>query len=365
MSQIRPPRFNSSTTSFHADLKSRVMEYFSISGLTTTGNTGLYLKAIVLVIAYVAVYVHLVFFTPIWFLSVLECVLLGGLAAAIGFNIMHDGAHGSFSKNKWINDLAGISINFLGANVFMWKTKHNVVHHSFTNVDGVDDDMNARPLLRLCPTQKRYKIHKFQHYYFLLVYALLYLYWVFVTDYKKYVTKRVGITPIQKMKWNDHLSFWGFKFIHLALFVAIPIYTLGVIPWLIGFLIFGTSTGVFLSVVFQLAHSVEETEFPLPDTTSNKLENDWAVHQLKTTANFSTHNKVLSWFIGGLNFQVEHHLFPHISHVHYPAISKIIKETCREYNIPYLEHQKMREAFTSHIQHLKSLGRLEQNFSLL
>jgi linoleoyl-CoA desaturase len=125
---------------------------------------------------------------------------------------------------------------------------------------------------------------------------------------------------------------------------------------LVGFLVFGAFTGVFLSVVFQLAHSVEEAEFPLPDKVTNKLENDWAVHQLKTTANFATQNKVLSWFIGGLNFQVEHHLFPHISHVHYPAISKIIKKTCQEYNVPYIEHKKMRRAFISHIQHLRGLG---------
>jgi linoleoyl-CoA desaturase len=129
----------------------------------------------------------------------------------------------------------------------------------------------------------------------------------------------------------------------------------GFMPWLVGFLVFGVSTGVFLSVVFQLAHSLEETEFPLP-TESNKLEDEWAVHQLRTTANFATDNKILSWLVGGLNFQVEHHLFPNISHVHYPAISKIIKDTCREYNIPYLEHPKMRLAFASHVSHLKQLG---------
>jgi linoleoyl-CoA desaturase len=282
---------------------------------------------------------------------------LGGLAAAIGFNVMHDGAHGSFSGKNWINELAGVSINFLGANVFMWKTKHNVVHHSFTNVDEVDDDMNARPFLRLCPNQKRYKLHQYQHWYFLLVYSILYLYWVFVTDYKKYFTGKVGKTPIRQMKGGDHLSFWGFKAVHLVLFVVLPIYAVGVIPWFIGFLVYGFAAGLFLSVVFQLAHSLEETEFPLPDPQSNKLEDDWALHQLKTTANFATSNKLLSWFVGGLNFQIEHHLFPNISHIHYPEISKIIKQTCAEYNIPYLEHPKMRLAFVSHVNHLRELGK--------
>jgi linoleoyl-CoA desaturase len=353
---MRPPRFNTATA-FHNDLKLRIKNYFQEKNLDPTGNRSLYFKAILLVALYISIYIHLVFFTPFWAVAIIEAILLGGLAATIGFNVMHDGAHGSFSNKKWVNDLAGVSINFLGANVFMWKTKHNVAHHSFTNVADHDDDMNARPMLRLCTSQKRFKIHKYQHYYFLFVYSLLYLYWVFVTDYKKYVTKKVGSVPIQKMGWKDHTSFWGFKVIHLFLFVAVPIYMLGFLPWLIGFLVYGFSTGIFLSVVFQLAHSLEETVFPLPDEQTNKLENDWAVHQLLTTSNFATQNKVLSWLVGGLNFQVEHHLFPNISHVHYPAISKIIKETCREYNIPYLEHPKMRLAFASHVNHLRELGK--------
>jgi linoleoyl-CoA desaturase len=139
--------------------------------------------------------------------------------------------------------------------------------------------------------------------------------------------------------------------------VVLPIYAVGVIPWFIGFLVYGFAAGLFLSVVFQLAHSLEETEFPLPDPQSNKLEDDWALHQLKTTANFATSNKLLSWFVGGLNFQIEHHLFPNISHIHYPEISKIIKQTCAEYNIPYLEHPKMRLAFVSHVNHLRELGK--------
>jgi len=270
---------------------------------------------------------------------------------------MHDGAHGSFSRKGWVNELAGISINFLGANVYMWKTKHNVAHHSFTNVDDHDDDLNAGAFLRLGPNQKRYKVHRFQHRYFIFIYAILYFYWVFFTDYKKYVTQKVAETPIKKMDLKEHVSFWGFKVVHLFLFIILPIYMVGFMPWLVGFLIFGLATGVIMSVVFQLAHVLEETSFPVPDKATNKLEDDWAIHQLKTTANFATKNKILSWFIGGLNFQIEHHLFPNISHIHYPAISQIIKETCREYGIPYIEHPKMRVALASHVNHLKHLGR--------
>lgn len=353
---MRPPRFNAAS-SFHADLKGRIKNYFTEKNLKQTGNFSLYFKAVVMVLAFIGVYIHLVFFTPFWPFAILESIILGGLTAGIGFNVMHDGAHGSFSRKGWVNELAGISINFLGANVYMWKTKHNVAHHSFTNVDEHDDDLNAGAFLRLGPSQKRYKIHRFQHRYFIFIYSILYFYWVFFTDYKKYVTNKVGETPIKKMNVAEHISFWGFKLVHLFLFVFLPIYMVGFMPWLLGFLAFGLATGVIMSVVFQLAHVLEETSFPLPDKVTNKLEDDWAIHQLKTTANFATKNKVLSWFIGGLNYQIEHHLFPNISHIHYPAISQIIKETCREYGIPYIEHPKMRVAFASHVNHLRQLGR--------
>jgi linoleoyl-CoA desaturase len=288
---------------------------------------------------------------------VVECIMLGGLTAAVGFNIMHDGAHGSFSKKEWVNELAGMSINFLGANVYMWKTKHNVIHHTYTNIDGVDDDINARPFLRMCENQKKYSIHKFQHLYFVFVYSLLYLYWIFYTDYKKYFTGKVGNLPIKKMKTADHFSFWMFKAVHFVLFVVIPIYTLGFLPWVIGFLIYTLFAGVVLSIVFQLAHTVEGTHFPVAKDENMQMEDEWVIHQLKSTANFATDNRVVSWFVGGLNFQIEHHLFKKISHVHYPALSKIVKQVCAEYNIPYLVYPKVHMALASHIAHLHKVGK--------
>ena len=180
------PKFSNTPRSFHSELKKRINEYFEQGGKSATGNYKLYIKAIVLVISFLAVYVHLIFFTPTPWLAIVECFVFGGLVAAIGFNVMHDGAHGSFSRYKWLNDLAALSVNFLGANNFMWKIKHNVIHHAYTNIDGVDDDIDARPMLRLCETQKYYKIHRYQHLYFWAAYSLLYLWWVFFTDYKKY-----------------------------------------------------------------------------------------------------------------------------------------------------------------------------------
>lgn len=351
------PRFTNVSQSFHSELKRRISDYFKEVGKAQTGNYSLFIKAIFLVVAFLFIYVHLVFFTPVAWVAIIECVILGGLTSAIGFNVMHDGAHGSFSRYKWINNLAALSLNFLGANNFMWKTKHNVIHHAYTNIDGIDDDIDAKPFLRLCETQKHYKMHRYQHFYFWLAYSLLYIYWVVFTDYKKYFTGRVGTMPLAKMKITDHISFWSFKVLHLFLFILLPIYTIGFMPWLVGFLIYGLFAGFVLSIVFQLAHTVEDTSFPVPDTITNKVEDEWAIHQLKTTANFATKNKLVSWLVGGLNFQIEHHLFPKISHIHYPAISKIIKKACQEYGIRYIEYPKVRYAVVSHVSYLRQMGK--------
>ena len=351
------PKFAHQAQSFHAELKSRINYYFSENKLSTTGNYKLYLKAAILLVGFTITYVHLVFFTPTVVFALLEAALLGGLMSAIGFNIMHDGAHGSFSKSPVINKMAAVTLGVLGGSPFMWNVKHNIVHHAFTNIDGIDDDIDAKPFLRMASTQKKYKIHNFQHWYFWFFYCLLHFYWSFVSDYKKYFTKKIGDMPIKKMTPTDHIEFWVFKIIHYVLFLVIPIMKIGFGNWLIGFLCFTAVAGFVLSIVFQLAHTVEHTHFPMPDEVTGKIEDEWAIHQLKTTANFATNNKVISWLVGGLNFQIEHHLFPKISHIHYPQISKIIKKACQEYGIQYVEYPKMSQAVVSHIAYIKQMAK--------
>jgi linoleoyl-CoA desaturase len=351
------PKFPKLPLSFHNELKKKIGEYFTQKGKFKTGNLNLFVKAILLVSGLITLYIHLVFFTPSAIWAVVECIILGCLTAAVGFNVMHDGAHGSFSRYKWINNLASNFANFLGASQYMWKMKHNIIHHTYTNIPGVDDDIEARPLLRLCDQQRRYKIHRYQHLYFWAAYSLLYIYWIFVTDYKKYFSGRIGSTPLRKMTLQEHFFFWFYKAAHALIYVAIPIYFVGFLPWLIGFLSMGLVAGFVLSIVFQLAHTVQQTHFPLTDETTGKMEDEWAIHQVKTTANFATRNKLVSWLVGGLNFQIEHHLFPKISHVHYPAISKIIRKVCADYGIPYIEYPKVRLAVVSHLAYLRQLGK--------
>jgi linoleoyl-CoA desaturase len=351
------PKFaNLERSKFHRELKERVNSYFAKHNKNKTGNAALYFKAIILIAGYLAVYVHLIFFTPpaIWALA--ECLLMGLLTASIGFNVMHDGSHGSFSSSRFFNLIAEFSSNMLGASGIMWKNKHVIIHHTYTNIDGVDDDIEIKPLLRMCPTQKRYAIHRFQHIYVWFLYSLLLLFWLFFSDYQKYFRQKVGNIPIKKMTMGDHLGFWAAKLGYIFMMIALPIYLLDFLPWLIGFLTMTLFAGLILSIVFQLAHTVEETTFPVPNEAV-QIENEWAIHQLETTANFATRNRVISWIVGGLNFQVEHHLFPKISHIHYPAISRIIRETCEEFNVRYIEYRKMTQALVSHASYLKKMGR--------
>jgi linoleoyl-CoA desaturase len=358
MRQLTIPRFPAVKQSLHTELRKRVQTYFDSKGIASTGTPQLFTKALFLLITFVAVYVHVVFFTPPWYIAILDCFLLGGFVAAIGFNVMHDGSHGSFSKNSTINNLAGLSMNLLGANNFMWHMKHVVIHHTFTNVDGIDDDIDAGILLRMAPTQKRYKMHKFQHIYFWFLYSLLYVFWVFFTDYKKYFSRKIGNVGINKMTVMQHVIFWLTKVFHAAVYIVVPILTVGWLPWLIGFLIMGMFAGFILSIVFQLAHTVDTAAFPqVVSKESNQLPEEFAIHQLKTTANFATKNKLISWLVGGLNFQIEHHLFPKISHIHYPAISEIVKATCREYQLEYIEYPTMTKAIGAHVRFLRQMGK--------
>jgi linoleoyl-CoA desaturase len=351
---MQPPRF-SAKPQFYNELRSRVNAYFEQTNQAPTGNWKLYSKAIFLIAAHITVYTILVFFTPSPWLALPLSALLGFLTAGIGFNVMHDGSHQSFSKKLWLNRLAGFSLSLLGGSNYMWSIKHCILHHTFTNVDGVDDDINVQPMMRMSGTQKHRWFHKFQQFYFVVLYSLMYLFWFLFFDYKKYFRSRVGDFRYERLKWYQHIFFWLGKVLSFGIFIAVPLYVVGP-QALVGILVFMLFTGFLISIIFQLAHTVEDTEFPMPDD-QNKLENEWAVHQVLTTANFATRSRLVTWFCGGLNFQIEHHLFPKVSHVHYPRISRIVKETCAEYDINYIEFPRITNAVASHWRMLRDMGR--------
>jgi linoleoyl-CoA desaturase len=351
-------KFNNSDPQFFNTLKSRVNDYFERNNIKETGNFKLYAKTIILVTTLILSYVWLVFFTPESnLLSAFVCVVMGVNVAAIGFNVMHDGAHGSYSSRKWVNTFMGFSLNILGGNVYIWSQKHNINHHSYTNVEGMDDDIDIKPFIRVHADQKRHWYHRFQHYYGLILYGTTYLFWVFMNDFNKYFSGKIAEhTKMRKMNTPEHFNFWISKILYVFFFIVFPFFFAGIIQTLLGYFIMSFSAGIVISIVFQLAHIVEDAQFVTPNGDSMKIETEWAKHQINTTVNFATRSKSMSWLLGGLNFQVEHHLFPKISHVHYPEINKIVKQTCEEFNVMYKEFPTVLAAIRSHLIHLKNAG---------
>lgn len=339
------------------DLKERTNHYFLSNNIKRTGNKNLYVKSVILISSAVLTYAALIFFTLPGVVSLFLCLFLGLLLAAIGFNVMHDAAHGSFSTKKWLNDIMAYSLNIMGGNVYIWKNKHNVNHHSFTNMEGMDDDIDLAPWIRTIPSQKKYWFHRYQHIYWVLLYGATYILWVFITDFKRYFAKRIGATDLQKMSTAEHINFWLSKLLYFTLFLAIPVYKFGFLETFFGFTVMAFVCGFTLGIVFQLAHLHEDAEFLLNNEKDDNLRQDWVSHQASTTANFAIKSKMMFWFTGGLNFQVVHHIFPKISHIHYPVLNRLTKESCNKFKIKYVEYATFISALRSHVSYLKKLGR--------
>jgi linoleoyl-CoA desaturase len=350
-------KFNGNQSAFYTDLKNRVQQYFQQRRKKMHGDGRLYIKAALFISAFLASYMVLVFFTPSALIATLLCVGLGLITAAIGFNIMHDGGHGSFSGNKTVNRVAALTLNMLGCSSYMWNIKHNMIHHTYTNIEGYDDDIDNEPFIRMATSQPLYKLHRYQHVYWVFVYGFMYMGWIFYLDFLKYFTKEIGAKKNFEMTVSQHIGFWLTKVIYIGVFIVTPLIFLETLPFIIGYFVFAFTTGLIISVVFQLAHGVEHIDFIKVSEGQESLENDWAVHQVTTTSNFATKNKIVAFFTGGLNHQIEHHLFPKISHVYYSDISKIVRATCKEHGLIYVEQPTVFKAVASHIRFLKRMGR--------
>lgn len=363
MSEIKQkvyPRFVPNDKSvFFPTLQKRVSDYFKENNITRYANTSMVIKTIVLLTAFFApLALMVIFHLPSWLVLSLYA-LMGFAKAGIGMSIMHDANHGAYSKNKRVNTWLGYTLNLMGGMVFNWRLQHNVLHHTYTNIDGMDDDIENKLVLRFSPHSTTKRFHRLQFIYVFFFYSILTLYWVVAKDTVQYFKYRKnGVNRYSEKENRFYLiSMFFLKALYLFYLLALPLWVQGYSFGLVigGFLIMHAIGGLVLGLVFQLAHSVEEASFPLPNA-ANIIENDWAMHQLNTTVNFARGNKLLSWYVGGLNFQVEHHLFPNICHVHYPEISKIVEQTAKEFNVPYLCSPTIRTAVGSHIRMLKRFG---------
>ena len=347
-------------TRFFRTLNKRVNGFFKENNLKKTGNWKLYGKAVFMFVLLLAPFILILTLNlPTW-ANILLAIASGMGIAGVGMNVMHDGNHGSFSSKRWINKLMGGSMYVLSGNVYNWKVQHNVLHHTFTNIKGLDEDIEAGRIIRFCFHSKWFNFHKFQKYYSIFLYGLLTINWAVITDFKQtYLYLKRGLyyekKPNVTLQW---VILFLTKIIYYAVWLALPIYVLEYAWWqvLIGFLIMHYTAGMILSVIFQLAHVVPSTDMPLPDKQGN-MQHTWAIHQLYTTANFAPNSRLVSFLTGGLNCQIEHHIFPHISHIHYRNLAKIVKQTTIEFNLPYNEYKTFFGAIAEHFRQLSSLGR--------
>ncbi len=348
--------FNNNNNLFFQSLKDSVENYFKSNNLKKTGDWRLYSKAAILMPSALIIYILLLSVKMPVIVGILLCALLGLIISSIGFNIMHDACHGSYSSKKWVNTLLGYSLNAIGGNSFFWKQKHNILHHTYTNIQGVDDDIAQSKLLRQSPTADWMPIHRYQHIYLTLAYSFTMFMWVGVRDFEKYFKRKIHNTPTQPMDRKEHWIFWISKLLYATFYVLIPILCVGWLPWLIGYVTMCLIISIIIAYVFQLAHAVEGPEFDSVGIDDKMIESAWAIHQIKTTANFAPDSKVINWFVGGLNYQIEHHLFPRVSHVHYPQLSKIVRDKCKEFDLPYHSFPTLIKAVSSHVKTMKQLG---------
>jgi linoleoyl-CoA desaturase len=342
---------------FQKTLNERVTEFLRVNNLPARDVPAMYLKTAVILSWWLGTYLLLLLgnFPPL--VNVILCLVWAMAIASVGFNVMHDANHSGYSNNPRINKLFSLSAELLGMSSFRWRTKHNIWHHTYTNVAGFDDDIETFGLLRLTPRVPWKPLFKAQTWYFPIIYSFI-AFDFFLRDFMMVFLGRSDATHIYpKMNVREKITFWAGKISYIVIMFVLPSL---VFPWwqvLIGYLLIMFTVGVILGVVFQLAHINSDSTFPEPTGDPLHIENEWAVHQVETTVDFAPRNWLLNFYVGGLNYQIEHHLLPHICHLNYPHIAPIVRATCEEFNIRYTVYDTYREAFACHLRELQLLGR--------
>lgn len=353
-------KFAKTQRDFVSTLNKRVNKYFNDNNLARHGNNQMVIKTIFMFLLYFTPYALILTSTITGTTGLALMIVLMALGlAGIGLSVMHDANHGASTKSARINNFIGYSLNLVGANAFNWKVQHNVLHHTYTNVHEEDEDISPRGALRLTPHSDWKKVHKYQFIYAWFLYGLMTIVWLFYKDFSRlYKYQQNGMLKAQMAsavkEWTILLTT---KLFYISYIFVLPLVLTSLVWWqiLIGILAMHYIAGFILAIIFQPAHVIEGTEFPLPDETRT-LENNWAVHQLMTTTNFGNKSKWFSWYVGGLNFQIEHHLFPNICHVHYNKIASIVKFTAHEFGLPYKSSKTFFQALAGHARLLKQLG---------
>ncbi len=349
---------NKEKSVFFSTLRTNIDSYFEKNNLRKTGGPKLIFKAVFMLSLYLIPFGLILVLDLSYLQMFLLTILMGIGVAGVGMSVMHDAIHGSLSSSPFVNKLFGSSLYLLGGNVYNWEVQHNKLHHTYTNIHHMDEDITGKFMLRLSSDEKLKSVHRFQHIYAFFLYSLMTFSFLW-KDFKEIPLynkmSKSGIVP--RFPKKQYLILILSKLAYIVFIFVLPMLLLEIsfLQWFIGFFTMHVIAGIILSTVFQLAHVVEGAEQPVVDEKGN-IENAWAIHQLNTTANFAGKNKILSWYIGGLDHQVEHHLFPQISHIHYPAMAYIVKKTAEEFGVMYNDKMSFFKGLNSHIRMLYNLG---------
>lgn len=340
---------------FHAELQRRVNAHFAQQGGVKTGGAAMFLKTAIILSWFAGSWALLTFWASDPISALLLSLSLGLAMAGIGFNIQHDGNHGGYSRNRFLNRAMAATLDVLGGSSYIWSWKHNVFHHSNPNVDGLDADIEVKPMARLAPTQPRYAVHRFQHFYIWVLYSFLAIKWHVLDDFVNMAIGKIGENNFPRPKPWGLVGFFAGKVLFFTWSLVIP---LMLHPWwhvAIFYAITSATLALTLAIVFQLAHVVQEAEFPATHAPEGATM-EWSAHQLATTVDFAPGNPFLTWYLGGLNYQIEHHLFPRICHTRYPEIAPIVEQTAKEFGVPYQVHPTFFTALASHYRHVRRMG---------
>ncbi len=352
---MQPVRFAKSSA-FYPDLKRRVHQTLEAAGRPAHGGARIALKTAQIFALLTASYVGLVFLATTWWHACIAAFFLGHAIILIGFCVMHDGNHGAFSGRGRVNMVMGHCLDLIGGSRRLWVRKHNQLHHSFTNLEQWDDDLESGGLLRFHHEQPWKPMHRYQVFYAPLLYCLLALHWV-ISDFPEFFGAKVGRHEIDPPTRGETAVFLAGKALFVTLAFVIPLTQhepLVVVGFFVGIMMM---VGFVMSLVFQLAHVVDEAEMIDHPAEGARLEDDWAAHQLRTTVDFAPNNKLVEWYTGGLNYQAIHHLFSKVSHVNYPIIRETVRETCEAHGLRYRSYPTVRAAIAGHIRRLAGLSR--------
>ena len=344
---------------FIQDLRKRVANYFDENGISPYANTEMYLKTAFAIVSWIATYAWIMSDTlsehPI--ALYLVYLLLGYIHIFIAFNIMHDATHNAYSSNKYVNKILGYSMDFIGGNQYLFRRMHGA-HHGYVNIHGIDVTLETHGLFRFTPDEPWLPRHKYQHYYTFILYALAMLQWATIKDFKWFFGEaHIGNQKNIKHPLKEYIILFIGKTVFYGLTLVLPIIFLSA-PWytILGAWVFmHVLPGLTFALIFQVTHVYDGTTYPIPDDEGN-LDNNYALHVLETTADFSRHSRLGSWLMGGINIHVIHHILPQVCHVHYPALTKILKETCDDHGIEYQENRTFWMALKKHYQILKHLS---------